>query len=137
MAERTGERDGTEPAVVMEERAEDLLEHSSSSIETELDHAQSWLRTVTGPTRIVEWSVDAEAGAIGCLANAWGRLTLWARANGTYDQVQGDLDESMECLVELRQHILHGALGPDDMESLRQTLECLREIHQIAHQKAG
>jgi hypothetical protein len=118
------------PPPYLEDRAREMLDHSSDSVQTELDHTQGWLREVEIGRPGSFWQAGT-VGGLGALANAWGRLTLWSRANGTYPSVRGDLDGVMDQLIELRQKLIHGAPEEGDAEVLRGLLERMRKVHQI------
>jgi hypothetical protein len=118
------------PPPYLEDRAREMLEHSSDSVQTELDHTQGWLREVEIGRPGSFWQAGT-VGGLGALANAWGRLTLWSRANGTYPSVRGDLDGVMDQLIELRQKLIHGASEDGDAQVLMHLLERMRKVHEI------
>lgn len=64
--------DNDENVKISRDRARDLWDASSESVSSELDHAASWLRMTTLPGPADYWDVEAVAGAVGALANAWG-----------------------------------------------------------------
>src|SRR5579872_2862206 len=93
-------------AEIIRDRATELLEHSTSGVEAELERARGWLES--SHFRVVPnyWEVNAVAGALGSLANVWGRLNFWARGTGAYERIATELEESMNELVRLRAHLL-------------------------------
>lgn len=121
---------------LIRKRAVDLLAHSSDSVTSELDRARGWLQTqgwlrggqVTAPS--IDWEVEALAGCIGSLSNAWGRLTLWSRANGTYDSVREDLDGVMKDLVDLLTRMLSGSESADATVMLGRAVDEIEDITQ-------
>lgn len=122
---------------VVEERARELLETSSDSVQGELDKAAGWLEGAQFGDRSPLWGVDVVAGALGSLADAWGRLTLWGRAAGTHELVQSDMAECMDRLVQLRQMLIHNELGAGEITMLQTTLDQMRDIHQTLRGAAG
>lgn len=117
-------------AEVIEDRARELLDSGSSSVRSELVHADGWLRSADTPSQAPGWQVDVAAGALGSLANAWGRLTLWAHGNGSYDRVREDLDSTMEQLVGLRRRLVQEGNTEGDIPELRTILDRLRHVHE-------
>ena len=119
-------------------RAADLLTHSSDSVTSELNRARGWLQTqgwlrggqTTAPS--IDWEIEALAGCLGALGNAWGRLSVWSRANGLDELVGEDLDGVMKDLVDVHRQLFSGSeasgaialLGhaADELEDIQQTL---------------
>lgn len=121
--------DSPSEAEVIEDRARELLDNSSASVRSELVHADGWLRSAGTPSAAPGWQVDVVAGALGALANAWGRLTLWSKGNGTYDRVSQDLNQGMTQLVELRKRLVREGNIEGDVAELQAILECFRRVH--------
>lgn len=114
---------------VAAERTEELLEASSSSVAAELGQARAWLKSLHLPYEPERWRIDAAAGADGAMANAWGRLTLWSRADGIGRRVQSDLDAAMDSLVSVRQCLVRGTPGAAEEERLVECLDRLERVH--------
>jgi|SRR5579884_3034918 len=122
----------TEKARIVTERALDLYRHTSSSIAAHLEQVDAWLRVAALPGEPDFWRVDAVAGPIGALADAWGRLTLWARSNGTEPQVAGDLEEIMDGLAELHARLLSGDAGSDEPDRIRRLRQRAQHVYQVS-----
>jgi hypothetical protein len=114
-----------------------MFDHSSTSIRAELDYARGWLDSSRTPVRREYWEVNAEAGALGALANAWGRLTLWTRAGDIDVNAGQDLAQAMDALFELRRQL--GSRGPtaEDLSKLRDVLDRLEGVYQRAREASG
>lgn len=125
-----GQSDSPSEAEVIEDRARELLDSSSASVRSELVHADGWLRSAGTPSRAPGWQVDVVAGTLGALANAWGRLTLWAKGNGTYEQVREDLDQSMGELVVLHKRLIGEGKTEGDISELQSILERFQRVHE-------
>jgi hypothetical protein len=117
-------------AEIIEDRARELLDNSSASVRSELVHADGWLSSANTPSRAPGWQVDIVAGALGALANAWGRLTLWSKGNGTYERVSQELNESMEQLVEVRKRLVREGKTEGDIGELQTILERFQRVHE-------
>ncbi|MDQ2741487.1 MAG: hypothetical protein M3Z66_04215 [Chloroflexota bacterium] len=126
-----GDRNPPTSAEIIENRALELLQYSSSSVQSELEHAQGWLRGASTSSQAPGWQVDAIAGTLGSLSNAWGRLTLWARSNSTYDRVRDDLDGSMDQLVALHRRLVQAGQTEGDIEVLHGILRRLRQVQTL------
>jgi hypothetical protein len=118
------------------ERAKTLLQHSSTSVASMLAHADGWLSMAAPPRETGFRVVDSEAGALGALVNAWGRLTFLARTNGTYDRVRGDLDQAADQLVETHRLLMSTCEGEDERTLLRETAACLRDVYEVVEQQS-
>lgn len=125
-----GQRNPPSEAEITEDRARELLDNSSASVRSELVHADGWLRSASTPSRAPGWQVDVIAGALGALANAWGRLTLWARGNGSYQQVSKELERSMDDLVELHKRLVRQGETEGDIKELQALLERFQRVHE-------
>jgi len=129
---------GQSPEAIAATRARELLEYSSDSVESELDRAQGWLQEAQVGRRAGYWQEEGMAGAVGALANAWGRLTLWSRANGAYDGLCDEMAAIMDRLVDVRRSVAHGP-STQDAEALQELLERVRHVREqvAAHDVAG
>ncbi|HZU13208.1 MAG TPA: hypothetical protein VFB58_10255 [Chloroflexota bacterium] len=117
----------TEPTIA-EERARELLELSSSSVESELELAEAWIRTGQIPGEGERWRVDAVAGAIGALANAYGRLRLWSILTSRHDSVGDRLERDLQTLAALRQEIETKGPQEDEIGRLRAVVSDFRRL---------
>jgi hypothetical protein len=117
------------------ERAKTLLQNSSTSVASMLAHADGWLSMAAPPRETGFRVADTEAGALGALVNAWGRLTFLARANGTYDRVRDDLDQAADRLVETHHLLMSPCPGDDERMLLLETAACLRDVYQVVEQQ--
>lgn len=124
-----GQSDSPSEAEIVEDRARELLDNSSASVRSELVHADGWLRSAGTPSRAPGWQVDVVAGALGALSNAWGRLTLWSKGNGTYEQIRHDLEQTMGQLVELHKRLVREGKTEGDIRELQAILEHFRRMH--------
>ncbi|MGH2447887.1 MAG: hypothetical protein ACRDFS_04710 [Chloroflexota bacterium] len=115
---------------VLDEYARTLLETGDASIAAEFEQCRGWLDMSGMPTRTEYWNVEAVAGATGALANAWGRLTLRSRANGTFPVISGRLDEVMDQLVALRRCLAQGAVDQGEFDLVRRVLDALEATQQ-------
>lgn len=122
--------DSPTEAEIIEDRARELLDNSSASVRSELVHADGWLRSASTPSRAPGWQVDVVAGALGALSNAWGRLTLWSKGNGTYERVSEDLDQSMKRLVELHKRLVREGNTEGDIQELQDILHRFQRMHE-------
>lgn len=125
-----GQSNPPSEAEINEDRARELLDSSSASVRSELAHADGWLRSADTPNRTPGWLVDVIAGALGALANAWGRLTLWAKGNGTYQQVENDLEQGMAQLVDIHRRLVHDGQTEGDVRALQSVLEQFQRVHE-------
>jgi hypothetical protein len=119
------------PQRLLAERVRDILEHSSDSVTSELDHAQGWLREAGLGSPGNALQVEGVAAGVGALANAWGRLVFLARSNGTYPSVRRDLDEVMERMVELWTRLLQGVAEARDADALHRMLDRMRALRDV------
>jgi len=117
---------------LLEARAREMLEHSSDSVASELEHAQGWLRETGFGEPGSYWQVDGIAGGLGALANAWGRLTLWSRGNDTYDSLRPEFEGIMDRLVAMWKRLLYETPAEHDVETLRDILERMRRLRDSA-----
>lgn len=111
-------------------QAQTMLESSSSSVTAELDLAEGWLRDAP-KVHSEYWNVNAMAGALGALCNAWGRLTLWARANGTWEPARSSLDACMNKLVDVHRGLMRGAPTEVEVQTLEAALRLLSDVHSV------
>jgi uncharacterized protein involved in exopolysaccharide biosynthesis len=129
MVEAGMETSAQEKSIAVE-RARELLHHSSDSVESELERVRGWLQSAHLGRQSGYWEVEAVAGGIGALSNAWGRLTLWSRANGTYDAVQDELASIMEQLVEIHHQLMTAPAGERELQALEKTFDRLQHVYQ-------
>lgn len=122
----------TEPPDIVEERAQDLLEHSISGVQAELRYAEGWLHESDARVSMPMWNVDIVAGAVGALASAWGRLVLWSRAVDRYEELESELGHAMEALIEVRRGIANAA-PTDEVATAREVLQRLRGVYERLH----
>src|SRR5579884_2761168 len=106
-------------ASVTAARAREILELSSDSVTSELDHARSHLREAGFGGAAGYYRIEGVAGALGALANAWGRITLWARAIDAHDAHAARLTSLMDALVDVHTHLSAGTCGEPHVERLR------------------
>lgn len=124
----------SEPTIA-EERARELLGSSSSSVASDLEQAEGWIHTGQIKGEPDRWRVDAVAGAIGVLANAYGRLTLWCRLGAGGQEVEQRLEQGMETLVALRRRLEHSVPRNEDVERLNGVLSDFRRLQEsMRHQ---
>lgn len=115
---------------IIQDRAREMLDVTSDSVRAELERAEGWLRSGRVPNEPDRWRIESAAGAVGSLADAWGRLVLWSRANGTFDTVSGDLEDSMKMLVQARTHLVAGTASREQNQFLEEALARIQAIHQ-------
>lgn len=121
--------DGDEERATVTDRTIDLLQHTSSSVGVHLEQVEGWLQFAHVPGEPDFWRVDAVAGPVGALADAWGRLTLLSRVTGSYSQVQGDLETVMDGLVRLLERLLSGDVADDEVVTLRELASTARGVY--------
>lgn len=110
------------------ERAREILHQSSDSCEAEFERVRGWLHSARISRNFEYWEIEGVAGALGALSNAWGRLSLWARANGTYNSVKADLESVMDQLVTIYHQIMTSSDIDREVEALESTFQRLQQV---------
>lgn len=114
------------------DRTLDLLQHTSSSVAVHLEQVEGWLTLSQVPNEPDFWRVDAVAGPVGSLADAWGRLTLLSRVTGSESEVASDLQDVMDGLVALLSRLLSGDVSQDEIDALRALAARSRTVYERA-----